>query len=121
VCVAGARWVQKELLERHPSAALKVYAVWFNMVGGDERSRWQRDLLTDSRVAHFWDEKKVIGRWYAKHLEYKGSGGVLWDAWALYGPEARWDQGPSHRVDWGRTIVGTRDKLRQQFEGLLGR
>lgn len=119
MCVAGARWVQDDLLAKSPSSRLRVYAVWFNMIGSDQRSKWPADLLTDPRVLHFWDEKRVVGSWFGRHPDYMGSDSVLWDAYLLYGPEAYWAEAPSHRVGWGRTIVGTRRQLEKELLGLL--
>jgi len=42
--------VQREILEKNPNAKLKVYAVWFNMLASDDRSRWPQGLFSDPRV-----------------------------------------------------------------------
>ena len=54
VCrLAGARRVQKEILEKYPTANVRVYAIWFSMLPTDGRTmwRWGGSTLTDSRVA----------------------------------------------------------------------
>jgi len=124
--------VQKEILEPRASADLRVYAVWFNMVEEDARTRWPADLLTDRRVTHFWDEGKTVGRWFAPRAEAppmvavrapdsSGLGQpVLWDAYLVYGPEARWDEEPSGLRRWGRTILRTREQLREAVTALAG-
>lgn len=126
MCVAGARWVQKEILEKQPDADLHVYAVWFSMLESDSRPRWPRDALTDPRVEHFWDEKRVLGRWYADDLKLKlwsrtlGTWtDALWDAYLLYDPEARWSSGPRPLFAWGTTIMETREELRAKLKALL--
>lgn len=121
--MAGARWVQNELLAKNPSAKLRVYAIWFNMYRGDERSKWPSDLLTDPRVVHFWDEQKVVGTWYGKHADYLdlSQGNVLWDAFLLYGADSRWDDKPSHLMSAGRTIVAKREDLRKGLQTLLSK
>lgn len=121
MCVAGARWVQNELLAKHPAATLQVYAIWFKMFPGDARSQWPSSLLTDSRVRHFWDEQKTVGTWYGKHPAYLHSDKVLWDAFILYGAEARWTDSPSHRLSMGWTIVNKREELRQSLLPLLSK
>ena len=124
--------MQKEILEPRGKADLRVYAVWFNMVEGDDRSRWSRELLTDHRVAHFWDEERVIGRWFAPRTQSEEMEGalapnssglgqpVLWDVYLVFGPESRWDAGPSGVRRWGRTILRTREQLRQAVDALTG-
>jgi hypothetical protein len=113
--------VQRELLEKNPSAKLRIYAIWFNMFPGDDRSKWPQSLLTDSRVVHFWDEQKVVGAWYGKHPDYLNSDKALWDAFILYGAESRWNDSPSHRLTMGWTIVRKREELRQALLPLLGK
>ena len=129
----GARWVQKEILEpRAGLADLRVYAVWFNMVESDARENWPKELLTDPRVTHFWDEARIVGRWFAPRtlteemqaaLAPNSSGlgqQVLWDCYLVFGPESRWDDGPSGVRRWGRTILRTREHLRQEIDALAG-
>lgn len=128
--MAGTRWVQKELLEKYPHANLKVYAVWFSMMPKDSRDKWSPNLLTDSRVVHRWDEPKTVGTWFAPRTEAMraqlspesawGKGDVLWDAYLLYGSDARWDESPSGLIHWGRTIVAGRDTLKTDFERVFG-
>lgn len=120
--------MQKDLLEEFPSADVRVYAVWFSMVPGDARSEWPRKLLTDARVEHMWDEAKTVGTWYARHAapmrerltpESKwNDGGVLWDAYLLYGSDAKWegDGPPTALIHWGRTVVAARQSLRADFD-----
>ena len=43
----------------------------------------------------------------------------LWDAFLVYGPESRWDAAPTGLRRWGRTILATRDALREAVEGLV--
>jgi hypothetical protein len=111
--------VQTELLEKNPSANLRIYAVWYNMIGSDSRRRWPEDLLTDPRAIHFWDEKKLLGRFYTSHLGLERADEVLWDAYILYGPQASWEKAPPAIVSWGNTIVRTRDQLRREVLPLL--
>lgn len=130
MCVAGTRWVQTELLDKHRKANLRVYAVWFNMMPNDSRAKWSPTLLTDSRVIHRWDEPKTIGRWFAPQTPAMrpqlsdgsawSDGDALWDAYLLYGADAKWNETPTGLIHWGRTIVAGREALRQDFERLFG-
>ncbi|HEY3885479.1 MAG TPA: hypothetical protein VGL62_09755, partial [Vicinamibacterales bacterium] len=122
--------MQNELVTKYPKANLRVYAVWFNMYPGDARSKWPPDLLTDPRVIQRWDEPKAVGLWYAPYTASirqelaSGSswsnGPILWDAYLLYGTDARWFDAPtSGLIQWGRTIVSGRDTLKEDFAKLF--
>jgi len=123
--------VQKEILDAHRDSDLRVYAVWFNMVEGDARDRWSPELLTDRRVVHFWDEGKTVGAFFAPRTQSEemeqalapNSSGlgqaVLWDSYLVFGPESKWDNGPSGIRRWGRTILRTRNDLGEAVKGLL--
>jgi hypothetical protein len=123
--VAGARWVQSEILEEHPKTNIKVYAVSFRMLASDRFAKSMvepEDLLSDPRVVHFWDEGKIVGRWYEENVTHIGQPGderVEWDAYFLYAPETAWDEEPPSHVSWGRTIVGTRERLRKDLADVL--
>lgn len=70
--------MQTELLQPYPDADLRIYFVWFAMLGGDARDEWALSLLPDARVAHYWDEERLVGRWFARNVE--GWDGIVWDA-----------------------------------------
>ncbi len=111
--------MQQEILEPHPEADLVVYAIWFNMLITDHRSRWDDALLTDDRVTHFWDQPKEVGRWYASQGNYP-FGDVAWDIYFLYGPEAEWSQAPEPLISSGFTIIAQRAVLLDAMTEYLG-
>jgi hypothetical protein len=37
----------------------------------------------------------------------------------LYGTDARWDDGPTGMIHWGRTIVAGRETLKDDFDRLF--
>jgi hypothetical protein len=100
------------------------------MVATDSRSEWPAALLSDNRGIHLWDESKVVGRWFAERTSgiksqlAPGSawrdGEILWDAFLLYGADARWDDLPTGLIHWGRTIVAGRETLKRDFNELFG-
>ena len=103
-----------------PDNDLKVYAVWYNMLASDAREKWPGKLLTDSRVEHYWDAEKIVGIWYGETVTVKSEGHVEWDASFLYGSDSEWTEtGPSHQISWGRTIVDSREHLRNDLLKLL--
>ena len=112
--------MQKEILEKNPNSKLRVYAVWFNMLPTDSRSRWKwtGDVISDPRVVHIWDENKALGRWFAKHLGEK-EGNIVWDAYFLYGDKAHWESDPAPLISSGSTINKSRDEMKKDILPLL--
>jgi hypothetical protein len=107
--------VQQQILASNPSADLRAYTVWFNMLFGDSRQRWDGAGMTDPRVQHFWDEQKVVGTWYTANVTH--ARGTTWDFFAVYGPDARDLSAP---LSTGSTIIGHRTQLQASLAPLLG-
>lgn len=98
---------------------MQLWQQWDEVSGGT-RPRWQRDLLGDPRVIHFWDEEKRAGKFYKEHFDLRDyRAEALWDAYILYGREAPWESAPPEPVSWGYTIVGTRDRLAADWPRVL--
>lgn len=98
-----------EILQKYPSARLKVLSVWFDMLPGDSRQFLDTRVLSDPRVTYYWDQDKVTGRWFSDHVT--GGKGVTWDAYFLYGPDARWDLSPEPLASSGGPVIGSTDDL----------
>jgi hypothetical protein len=116
VCIAGARRVQKEILDNYPEASLRVYSIWFSMIPTDARAgwAWTNNAITDNRVLHFWDEQKSVGRWFAQQASTNCCGdteNIVWDAFFLYKADAIWNCSSSQPVSWGSTIESEYKKL----------
>jgi hypothetical protein len=45
--LAGARWVQDEILAQQPNAKLRVYTIWLIGLAGKRRSNWSPDVMPD--------------------------------------------------------------------------
>jgi hypothetical protein len=58
------------------------------VLGGDRRSAGDAQIMPDARVRHFWDERRVVGAWFARQTAYENNNGFVWDTYFLYGPEA---------------------------------
>ena len=99
------------------------------MFGNETRDDWTTELMRDRRVTHWWDEGKAVGRWYMPRIGQmrdtmspKSTGfddDVLWDAYLVYGPEARWEDAPTGLRRWGRTILRTQEGLREAFTAVV--
>ena len=107
--------MQHQILEKDPTADLRVYAVWFNMYPGDARWRWDGDGLTAPRIEHFWDEQKVVGSWFNANLTH--SRAPTWDFYAVYSREAQDFSAP---VSMGGTIIARRGQLQASLAPLIG-
>jgi hypothetical protein len=69
--------VQSKILKAHPTAHLRVYAIWVDKLFGDARNRWDAAGLTDPRVVHLWDAQDVSGDWLVDHVRgYQGTTGT---------------------------------------------
>lgn len=101
--------MRTNILDAHPSARLRVYVVWFDMLQGDDRRWTDLQVLNDSRVTNYWDATKAAGRFYAEKV--MGYPGVEWDAYFLYGPDARWSDTPSPQLSSGGPVIGASDQL----------
>ena len=125
----GARWVQTELLDAKPNADVSVYAIFFEMVDGDEGAKYDVDpleLLDDPRVTLFWDERKIAGRWFDEHVTRLGQRNgeenrIEWDAFILYGPQPEWTEDAPSYLSWGRPLIQEKDRLLRDLEGELAR
>ena len=108
-------------METYPEADILVYAVWFDVLSGDDRSRWNSDLLDDPRVIEYWDDTQTIGRWFANQdsLNQKVIGPVAWDIFYLFGPDAQWTSVPSPLISSGKTILGEREHLEATIRPLI--
>jgi hypothetical protein len=111
--------VAHNLLERYRDARLRVYVVWVHRWATDTRSEIDGAGLLDRRVTQFWDTGGVIG---APFLERFGVdlGGLDYDFFLLFGPEATWGSSPPRPVSSGGTVITSSDRLARAAAGLLG-
>jgi hypothetical protein len=104
--------VRSNILEKYPRIGIRVFAVWFDMMPADSRNLVDRRLFNDSRVTNFYDPNRVVGTWFAQRT---GAGGIVWDAYFLYGPDATWDSEPAPLVSSGSTVIGSSSDLARAF------
>jgi hypothetical protein len=87
------------------------------MLWSDARVMWNGIVMPDARVIHFWDGERKIGSWFAEHVD--GYEGIAWDAYYLYGPDAKWETVPSPLLGSGGPIVYEQAALKKQASMLL--
>jgi hypothetical protein len=119
-CTSGAEWIQEYVMKRNPKLNLRVYAVWYEMYPGDSPRAFPkaRTFLPDRRVMHYWDQPKDVGKWFVKALPSDYKGEIQWDAYYLYDTDAVWEDQPSSLLVWGRTILQSRQRLRDEITRL---
>ena len=118
--------MQKEILEAQPDAALRVYAIFFEMVEDDRGAKSRvdpKELLDDPRVTSFWDDGKVAGRWFDENVTKLGEregnfNRVEWDSFVLFGPQAQWKESPPDHVSWGRPLSQEAGRLKADLDGI---
>ena len=101
--------MQQEILQKHRSAPLKIEVVWLPMLPGDAKALIDQRVLSDPRVSYYWDPNRIVGNWFSQHITHEP--GATWDAFFLYGEQARWDSTPGPPVASGSTIIGSKDDL----------
>lgn len=119
--------MREELLAKRATADVKVYAIYFEVVPGDQGAKSRIDpdtLFDDPRVTVFWDDEQVAGRWFEDNVTKVGrrqgqEGRVEWDAFILFGPKAKWDEKGAEVVSWGRTLYQERDRLARDLDAVL--
>ena len=121
--------MQTNILDAKPDAAIRVYAVFFEIVAGDKGAKYEVDpheLLDDPRVTLFWDERRVTGRWFDENVTRIGKrtgeeGRIEWDTFILYDARAEWTDEPARTVSWGRPLIQEKNRLLRDLEGALAR
>jgi hypothetical protein len=117
-CLAGASWVQNNILSRNPDPALRVFVVWVPFLGGT-RGAINPSIFPDSRVTYLWDQNAVSSQWFSQHVTRQP--GPTWDYYLLFGPRARWGSVPGPVVSQGGTVIGDSGSLLAAIQPLLHR
>lgn len=123
--------MEQEILERHPERGIAIYAVWFNMYPGDARVKWPERLLTDRRVSHYWDARRILGMRLLSNLptflDRQAPGTLppesdaLWDTFFVYPPADSWTDPFPRPASWGYPIMATKDQLAADMDRLAAR
>ena len=109
--------MRSNVLEKYRSSDVRVYVVWFDMLAGDSRNLVDRRVLNDRRVTNYYDPGRLVGSWFASHVET--GGGIVWDAYYLYGPEAAWTASPAPLLSSGSTVIGSSSDLARAMAAVV--
>ena len=115
-CLAGASWVQNNILSRSPDPALRVFVVWVPFLGGT-RGAISPSIFPDSRVTYLWDQNAVSSQWFSQHVTRQP--GPTWDYYLLFGPRARWGSVPGPVVSQGGPVIADGGSLLAAIRPLL--
>jgi len=111
--------VRSNILDTYRSSPVRVYVVWFDMLVGDSRDLVDRRVLNDPRVTNYYDPKRMVGSWFSDHGGGGGGkGGIVWDAYFLYGPAAQWASELGPLLSSGGTVIGSSADLAAAFRNL---
>ena len=86
---------------------------------GDSREGLDASVLADDRARQFWDPDQRSGRWFAERNNLGLDPPLLWDAYLLFGPKARWDRVPTPLRSWGSPVIVKSDTLRRELAPYL--
>jgi hypothetical protein len=111
--------VAQNILQWYPDARLRVYVVWVSRWASDARSEIDGGGLADARVTHLWDPGRVVGQ---PLLDQFGVnfGGLDYDFFLLFGPDATWGTAAPRPVASGATVIDSSDRLSEAAASLLG-
>jgi hypothetical protein len=94
--------VQSQILRQYPDADLRVFVVWLPVMPLDARFD-VADVMVDGRARHFWDNEQRVSKDIA--ATYGSPGQLVWDAFFVFGPDARWNEGPPRPLADGSPVV----------------
>jgi len=107
--------VADNILRKYPDADVRVIAVW-QAIRGDGIGDQTHAIFDDTRVVQVSDPDLEIGTWFGdRDRQFHTGGGVAWDVFMLFGPDATFATLADHLQVSGGTIIAERAKLRDAF------
>lgn len=90
--------------------------MWLPTLPGDTKALIDQRVLSDPRVTYYWDPNRIVGDWFSQRVTHQP--GTTWDAFFLYGAEARWDSTLGAPVASGSSIIGSTADLLAGFNAI---
>lgn len=107
-------------MEKYSDTELKTYVVWLPILPSDNRGAWSDELITQPGVQHFWDQKRVSGKWITKNVDACVSiGPVAWDSFYLFDGSAEWNDELGPMIACGAPVIVNAGTLAAEAEKLL--
>ncbi len=90
ICLRGMADLNDEFLAASQNdARLTTYIVHVPTMGARENHAVDSiPLLDGPRIHHYWEETGIIGQHFTEVMDVKM---YVWDFWAIYGPDHRWE------------------------------
>jgi hypothetical protein len=95
-----------------------VYVVWVRRSALDTPAEVDGAGMVDPRVTHYWDAGGVIGQPFLDRFGVD-FGGLDYDLFLLFGPDAVWGRAPPRPASSGATVIGERERLARDLTPLL--
>jgi hypothetical protein len=92
--------------------------VWVKRWALDARTEIDGAGMVDPRVTHLWDAGNVIGEGFLDQFGVD-FGGLDYDFFLLFGPDATWGATPPRPLSSGATVIGDSDRLAASAATLL--
>ena len=92
--------------------------VWVKRWALDTREEVDGAGMVDPRVSRLWDVGNVIGQGFLDRFGVT-FGGLDYDFFLLFDPDATWEQRPPRPVSSGATVIGESDRLAASAASLL--
>lgn len=90
ICLRGMADLNDEFIaERQDDDRLVTFVVHVPALGAKEKHVAETiPLLSGPRIHHYWEDTGIIGQHFSEVMEVEY---YVWDFWAIYGPDVRWD------------------------------
>src|SRR5690348_125926 len=115
-CLAGASWVQSNILSTMSDPALRVLVVWVPFMSGT-RSAINPSVFPDHRVTSLWDQNELSSQWFSQHVTRQP--GPTWDYYMLFSSRARWGAAPGPLISQGGPVIAESGQLLTAIRPLL--
>ena len=91
ICLRGMADLNDEFLaESQADDRLVTFVIHVPTLGArEEHAVDSIPLLSGPRIHHYWEESGIIGQHYRQVMDVEM---YVWDFWAIYGPEAVWNE-----------------------------
>ena len=107
--------VHENVFIKFPDEDISGSIVWIPILDDDtfEAAMPSVKFLNDSRIQHFYDKNKDVGKTIANSVGWAGN--VAWDIYLFYMPFVEWTETPPKPVYWMHQLTDgwvTKDKYR---------